>query len=237
LSLKALFNLFKYEILRLEERKSQLVFYHVIYLHRSPLILTIPTVLHEEHEQIQSLLDKKLGKDQIAIRMAPSGLQLYYLETNRAIELANEVFGYNGWSSSVITISPDYMEESGGKFGCGVTAVVRVQLKDGSFHEDIGYGCCNNMRMKGTAFETAKKEAVSDATKRALRLFGKYLGNCLYDKDHLKTLMKTGQSLPPTLNTAFPQVYNTQVSGTHQPLFSNFSQQSSASNITGSQDN
>jgi DNA repair and recombination protein RAD52 len=48
----------------------------------------------------------------------------------------------------------------------------------------VGYGISEN-KIKGTAIENAKKEAVSDARKRALRLFGNALGNCVYDKEHL----------------------------------------------------
>ena len=65
--------------------------------------------------------------------------------------------------------------------------MVRVTLKDGTSHEDVGYGTAENPK-KGAAIEKAKKEAVSDARKRALRLFGDALGNCLYDKEHLKRL-------------------------------------------------
>jgi DNA repair and recombination protein RAD52 len=38
----------------------------------------------------------------------------------------------------------------------------------------------------GIAIENAKKEAVSDARKRCLRVFGNALGNCIYDKEHIK---------------------------------------------------
>jgi recombination DNA repair RAD52 pathway protein len=106
------------------------------------------------------------------------------------------------------------------RFNCGVSASVRVQLKDGSYHEvdaisnvdetiqDIGYGVSENQRGKGAALEKvtfsvdfsfspstfyshlsffqAKKEAVTDATKRTLRLFGHSLGNCIHDKEYLK---------------------------------------------------
>ena len=65
--------------------------------------------------------------------------------------------------------------------------MVRVTLKDGTSHEDVGYGTAE-LPKKGLAIEKAKKEAVSDARKRALRVFGDALGNCLYDKDHLKRL-------------------------------------------------
>lgn len=35
------------------------------------------------------------------------------------------------------------------------------------------------MKSKGMALEKARKEAISDARKRALRLFGNGLGNCV----------------------------------------------------------
>lgn len=71
------------------------------------------------------------------------------------IELANSIFGFNGWSSSIVDITPDFVrprkmlfnykknlvlyqiEESQGKFRVGVTAVVKVSLKDGTSHEVI----------------------------------------------------------------------------------------------------
>jgi len=109
------------------------------------------------------------------------------------IELANQIFGFNGWSSSVVDITPDYIEESNkGRFTVGVTAVVKVMLKDGTFHEDVGFGMSEHPK-KGSAIENAKKEAVSDARKRALRLFGNALGNCLYDKQHLQVLKKVNK--------------------------------------------
>lgn len=67
-------------------------------------------------------------------------------------------------------------------------------MKDGTFHEDVGYGICENPS-KGIAIENSKKEAVSDARKRALRVFGNALGNCVYDKEHVKKVKsKIGSS-------------------------------------------
>jgi DNA repair and recombination protein RAD52 len=70
-----------------------------------------------------------------------------------------------------------------GKITLGLSTIVRVTLRDGTYHEDIGYGHIENCKGKAAAFEKAKKEAVTDAMKRALRNFGNVLGNCLYDKD------------------------------------------------------
>jgi len=111
-----------------------------------------------------------------------------YVESWKAIELANSIFGFDGWSSQIVDITPDFIEEiPGPKFRVGVTAVVKVMLKDGTFHEDVGYGI-NVDKSKGNAIENAKKEAVSDARKRALRVFGNALGNCVYDKEHVKKI-------------------------------------------------
>ena len=67
---------------------------------------------------------------------------------------------------------------------------MRVTLRDGTYHEDIGYGHIENCKGKAAAFEKAKKEAATDALKRALRNFGNVLGNCLYDKDYLQKITK-----------------------------------------------
>jgi len=44
-----------------------------------------------------------------------------------------------------------------GKYYVGVSAFVRVQLKDGAFHEDIGYGVSEGMRSKALSLEKARK--------------------------------------------------------------------------------
>jgi DNA repair and recombination protein RAD52 len=65
-----------------------------------------------------------------------------------------------------------------------------VTLRDGTYHEDIGYGHIENCKGKAAAFEKAKKEGTTDALKRALRNFGNVLGNCIYDKDYLTKVTK-----------------------------------------------
>jgi len=148
----------------------------------------------EEKRVIQRLLEHKLGSEHIAVRPGAAGSKFVYVESWKAIELANSIFGFDGWSSQIVDITPDFIEEvAGGKFRVGVTAVVKVILKDGTFHEDVGYGICEDKR-KGTAIENAKKEAVSDARKRALRVFGNALGNCIYDKEHIKKVKGKAKS-------------------------------------------
>ena len=56
--------------------------------------------------------------------------------------------------------------------------------------QDIGYGQIENCKGKAAAFEKAKKEGTTDGLKRALRLFGNVLGNCVYDKEYLARVTK-----------------------------------------------
>ncbi|PWN88094.1 hypothetical protein FA10DRAFT_233011 [Acaromyces ingoldii] len=143
---------------------------------------------------LQSALSKRLGPEYISTRSGPSGGgKLFYLEGWKVIDLANEVFGFNGWCSSVMKLDIDFVsmdELPNNRFNVGVTSVVRITLRDGTFHEDVGYGSSENSPKKSQALEKAKKEAVTDALKRAMRTFGRLLGNCVYDKKFVEKASK-----------------------------------------------
>ncbi|KAK0284174.1 DNA repair protein rad52 [Friedmanniomyces endolithicus] len=141
---------------------------------------------------LQSRLEKQLGPEYISTRPGAGGGKVHYLAAEKVINLANEVFGFNGWSSSIQNVQIDFVDEhaENGKITLGLSTIVRVTLRDGTFHEDIGYGHIENCKGKAAAFEKAKKEAATDALKRALRTFGNVLGNCLYDKDYLQKVTK-----------------------------------------------
>ncbi|KIW24362.1 uncharacterized protein PV07_10080 [Cladophialophora immunda] len=152
----------------------------------------------QEIATLQSRLDKQLGPEYISSRAGPGGSKVHYLAADKAISLANEVFGFNGWSSSIQNIQIDFVDENPqtGKISLGLSVIVRVTLKDGTHHEDIGYGQIDNCKGKAAAFEKAKKEGTTDALKRTLRNFGNVLGNCVYDKTYLSkvTKMKVGST-------------------------------------------
>ena len=102
---------------------------------------------------------------------------------------------------------------------------MQVLLKDGCYHEDVGYGVSEGMRSKALSIEKvtaglswavtdgiipwppqsrtksdgiscrvipwppqARKEAVTDGLKRALKSFGNLMGNCLMDKEYIKSV-------------------------------------------------
>lgn len=161
----------------------------------NPFADTAPTISKYtaiEIATLQSRLEKQLGPEYISTRPGAGGGKVHYLAAEKVINLANEVFGFNGWSSSIQNVQIDFVDEhpTTQRINLGLSTIVRVTLKDGSFHEDIGYGHCENVKGKAAAFEKAKKEAATDAMKRALRNFGNVLGNCLYDKDYLSRITK-----------------------------------------------
>ena len=160
----------------------------------------------EEQEAIQRALQTRLGPNFISKRPVGGGSHAAYLEGHRAVSLANEIFGFNGWSHSVTKQTIDFVDHHEvclvhhhhiplrditslpliqGKYFVGISATVRVQLKDGAFHEDVGYGVSEGMRSKALSVEKARKEAVTDGLKRALKSFGNVLGNCLHDKEYV----------------------------------------------------
>lgn len=146
----------------------------------------------QEIATLQSRLEKQLGPEYLSSRSGPSGQKVHYIAAEKCITLANEIFGFNGWSSAIQNIQIDFVDENAQtqRVSLGLSVIVRVTLRDGTFHEDIGYGHIENCKGKAAAFEKAKKEGTTDALKRALRNFGNVLGNCIYDKAYLQKVTK-----------------------------------------------
>ena len=108
---------------------------------------------------IQAKLNRRLGPEYVSQRPSPGGgPKLTYIEGWKIIGLANEVFGYNGWCSNVTRIETDFidMDPESRRCSVGITAVVRVTLKDGTYHEDIGYGTGDNLKSKGAALDKVR---------------------------------------------------------------------------------
>ncbi|XP_031962765.1 DNA repair protein RAD52 homolog isoform X1 [Corvus moneduloides] len=153
-----------------------------------------------EYRAIQHALRQRLGPDYISSRQAGGGQKVCYIEGHKVISLANEMFGFNGWAHSVTQQNVDFVDLNNGRFYVGVCAFVKVQLKDGSYHEDVGYGVSEGLKSKALSLEKARKEAVTDGLKRALKCFGNALGNCILDKDYLRAVNKLPRQVPPELD-------------------------------------
>ncbi|KAJ6487717.1 RAD52 DNA repair protein [Mycena sanguinolenta] len=154
--------------------------------------------VYDRVSRLQAKLNQKLGPEYVSQRPGPGGgPKLTYVEGWKVINVANEVFGFDGWSSSIVSLTTDYMDynEETRRYNIGISAIMRVTLKEGVFHEDVGYGMIENAKAKGMALDKCKKEAVTDGLKRTLRTFGNVLGNCLYDKQYASEVVKI--KVPP----------------------------------------
>lgn len=120
-----------------------------------------------------------------------------YIEGWHAMAEANRIFGFDGWSYNITECTCVHQgpREIGQakKPGFGVTYTAKVSVNvSGVIREDFGAGHGYDVDC-GLAHESAIKEAVTDALKRALRSFGNPFGLALYDKSR----ENVGVDLPP----------------------------------------
>ncbi|KIY72690.1 Rad52 22 double-strand break repair protein [Cylindrobasidium torrendii FP15055 ss-10] len=153
---------------------------------------------------LQQKLDQQLGPEYLSTRAGGGGKKYTYVEGWKMINLANETFGFDGWSSNVVSLTTDFIDLDNitKKYHICATAIVRVTLGPrwgNTWHEDSGLGMMDNAPNKAAAIDKCKKEAVTDALKRALRQFGNLMGNCLYDKNYLTQISK--MKCPPVRDT------------------------------------
>ena len=130
-------------------------------------------------------LAKKLDPKNVqpAKKLGPKG---DYIEGWFAMDEANRIFGHDGWSYTLMDCKPVMQAErkigTAQKDGWGVTYIATVRvIVGGVTREDVGAGHGYDVDL-GLAHESAVKEAVTDAFKRAIRGFGYPFGLALYDK-------------------------------------------------------
>ena len=159
-------------------------------------------------------LDAKLNSSTVKER-SEGGRRFSYVEGWHVIAEANRIFGFGSWSSSVIATEcvvstyqgePNY-QGSNNRAGYLVAYTAHVDVSvhiDGAtqHHSDVGYGEGINYSNVGQAHESAIKEAVTDAEKRALRHWGNVFGLALYDKERTNVeqgapATRSGNAAPP----------------------------------------
>ena len=124
-------------------------------------------------------------------RRSQGGRSLAYIEGWKAIEEANRIFGFDGWTRETVDLK--CVCEKARKIGVdkrdgwGVSYIAKVKVvvfatDDWISREGVGSGHGIDADL-GCAHESAVKEAETDAMKRALMTFGNPFGLALYDKD------------------------------------------------------
>lgn len=109
----------------------------------------------QEIATLQRRLDMRLGPEYLSTRPGAGGQRIHYLTGSTVINLANEIFGFNGWSSSIQNITVDDVRllcpervqtllmmrlqvkenPNNGKCSVALSVIMRVTLRDGTFHE------------------------------------------------------------------------------------------------------
>lgn len=123
------------------------------------------------------LLHQPLTAALIKQRPGPGGKQLKYITGKTAIDTANRIFGVGKWGYRVLSKSREVVGDKE-----YYTADVELYVAGCPFpFPGEGEGIPLNNTVEQHA--KARKEAVTDALKRALRHYGDQFGLCLYDED------------------------------------------------------
>jgi DNA repair and recombination protein RAD52 len=136
------------------------------------------------HEQ-NAELGKPLNGANVKSRQQ-AGRSLSYIEGWKAVEEANRIFGFDGWTRETVDIRCVSEREreigTAKRPGWGVSYIAKVRIIVGTItREGVGAGHGIDVDL-GQAHESAIKEAETDAMKRALMTFGYPFGLALYDK-------------------------------------------------------
>ncbi|ODV95953.1 hypothetical protein PACTADRAFT_2256 [Pachysolen tannophilus NRRL Y-2460] len=98
------------------------------------------------------------------------GFAFQKLSLTTVLNLCNESFGFDGWSTQIvgneIIAFDENVEEN--RYSMQMTTIVRLTLKDGTFHESVGIAKSHNLPSKSLAFTKCKKESYNDAIKKCV---------------------------------------------------------------------
>jgi DNA recombination protein Rad52 len=125
-----------------------------------------------ERDDTEKILMADVPPQFLKQKQGPGGKTFTYLNIDQALMLANDAFGFDGFTTEILDIRPL------GVSGTKVVYLARARvthLASGAFHEDVGTGEAQGQDV-GQIHDTAYKGAASDAIKRALRHFGKRVG-------------------------------------------------------------
>ncbi|XP_047118855.1 DNA repair protein RAD52 homolog [Schistocerca piceifrons] len=101
----------------------------------------------------------------------------------RLIDAANCVFGSLNWNHAVLTQNVDYVDSNEGVFSVGISSVVKVELKDGTYHQEIGYGISEGLTSKIRSMSHAREDSVLRGIRSALLSFGGKMSEILMNSD------------------------------------------------------
>jgi DNA recombination protein Rad52 len=160
----------------------------------------------------KSALAAPLNRQNVRSRQQ-GGRGVSYIEGWKAIDEANRIFGFDGWTRETIeTKCVAERERAIGqqqKPGWGVSYIAKVKVVAFAgdqivTREGVGAGHGIDVDL-GQAHESAIKESETDAMKRALMTFGNPFGLALYDKEQANVAAVETQEDRPSVIIGEPQ--------------------------------
>jgi len=157
----------------------------------------------EELDHIKGELGKPVPPHLVR-KLNKGGTSLSYVEVGEMIKAANRIFGEFNWMKQVLTLE-EVKPSCNGPEWVEYKCTLVITLKDGTKEWDTGSGI--NPLRANDAGDTARKSAISDATKRCLARFGPALGldlKCKEGREEMdvrerehKRLKESGRGPPP----------------------------------------
>lgn len=141
-----------------------------------------------EIQKMTSELNVAPIKKNIMQRVGQGNNWFDYISITQVIDNMNKVFGIDGWSDEYRDVDlkqiygPSNDPSGKGHYFMSCMATCVITLKDGATRVDVGEGDGIMSNLHECVCK-AKKQAFSDALKRAARKFGKFVGNGLSDRD------------------------------------------------------
>ena len=171
-------------------------------------------------------------------RREQGNITLSYLEGYDIIDMANSIFGFDGWSYNIENLEQvsEEINENNNKV-IAYRAVINITVYNTNhqlfvIRSDVGYGIgiSNNY---ATAHESGGKEAVTDALKRSIRSFGSQFGNALYDKTQKNVDYSNNQTPQPHQNQKTQKQFSTSSYREFQQLGLGITEQNGETIVTG----
>jgi DNA recombination protein Rad52 len=126
-------------------------------------------------------LKAPLDRSHVAQR-EKGGQKLSYVEGWHVIAEANRIFGFDGWTRELMDLTENTQPTTNTKGNAVVSFRAKVRVTVGNVvREGTGFGS-GIAKDIHDAYESAIKEAETDAMKRAFMTFGNPFGLALYDK-------------------------------------------------------
>lgn len=160
-------------------------------------------------DALSAPLDRKHVKSR-----SQAGRSLSYVEGWHAIAEANRIFGFGGWDRETVDLREcGETRQVGDKFRVAFICRVRIKVRSGDddnwdavVRDGTGYGSGIDKDL-GQAYESAVKEAETDAMKRALMTFGNPFGLALYDKEQANVAEASAPVAPAGPRPAYTDIW------------------------------